>query len=260
MKLSVSIMAHKKRAEFIPELVERLGVTEDNVVWDKINNRWDTGRRAWEAIDQSADYGMVIQDDAIVSRDLIPGLEEALNYIPEKAIGCPFIGTRRPMANRVEQAVKEAKRTRTSWVRMPSLNWGIAIILPTKIINEMLPWCDRQAYPNYDRRIGRYCVDVIGYPTYCTWPSLVDHREVPSLVGHGAGRIAHSFLGEDSSALDVDWSQGVVTMGSGFGRTQATRRRTAGTKERNHTKTTQRRPAQTLKAPPQVPFANKGNQ
>jgi hypothetical protein len=48
--------------------------------------------------------------------------------------------------------------------------------------------------------------------TICTWPSLVDHRDVPSLVGHGGGRYAHKFIGENASALDIDWSKPSVTM------------------------------------------------
>lgn len=212
MRLSVKIMAHKKRAHHIPELIERLGLTEDDVVWDRIGNRWDTGRRAWEAIDQSADYACVIQDDALVCRDFIAGMEKALTYITEPCLVSPYIGTRRPSASRVERSVRAAQDAGASWVRMPSLNWGVAIMAPTSIIPGMLPWCDQQTYPNYDRRIGRYAIDVLRLPTWCTFPSLVDHRDEDSLVGHGQGRKAHRFIGQDASALDIDWSKGHVSM------------------------------------------------
>jgi hypothetical protein len=76
----------------------------------------------------------------------------------------------------------------------------------------MLPWCDVQNYPNYDRRIGRYAIDVLRMGTWCTFPSLVDHRDIPSLVGHGDGRVAHHFIGESTSALSVDWDAGTVRM------------------------------------------------
>ena len=203
MRMDVKIMAHEKRREFIPDLVERLGITDDDVVWDRIQNRWDTGRRAWEAIDQTAEWGCVIQDDALVCRDFIRGMETALEYVNDDVVVSPYTGTRRPMAHRVEAAVRNARHHNASWIKMPSLNWGVAIVLPTRIIDDMLVWCDKQKYPNYDRRIGRYAIDVLNMPTMCTWPSLVDHREVPSLVGHGAGRTAHYFIGEDASALGV---------------------------------------------------------
>jgi hypothetical protein len=211
-RLSVKIMAHKKREKFIPHLVEQLGLTEDDVIWDTKQDRWDTGRRAWEAVDQTAEWGCVIQDDALVARDFIAGMQNGLSRLTTNTVVSPYVGTRRPMAHRVEAAVRTAVANDASWIKMPSLNWGVAIIIPTRIINGMLPWCDRQKYPNYDRRIGRYCIDVERMPTICTWPSLVDHREVPSLVGHGGGRTAHKFLGESGSALDVNWDGPIVSM------------------------------------------------
>lgn len=212
--LSVKIMAHPKRAAYIPDLVNRLGLEKSDVVWDNDNTRWHTGRRAWQAVDQSADWGMVVQDDALVCRDLIAGLESALDHLPEVGVVSPYIGTRRPAANQVEQAVKDAKDADASWVKMPSLNWGVAIILPTRIINGMIRWCNQQRYPQYDRRIGRYAIDVERLNTWCPWPSLVDHRDSDSLVGHGTGRKAHKFIGQDASALDLKWNKGYVTMGA----------------------------------------------
>lgn len=212
MRLSVKIMAHKKRAQHIPELVERLGLTAADVIWDRRNDRWDTGRRAWEAIDQTAEFGCVLQDDALVPLDFIAGMEKALTFLPEKALVSPYTGTRRPTASRVERAVNEARKADVSWIRMPSLNWGVGIVAPTDIINKMLPWCDKQTYPNYDRRIGRYAIDMLRLPTYCTWPSLVDHRDDASLVGHGQGRKAHQFLGEEVSALSVKWDSTYVDL------------------------------------------------
>jgi hypothetical protein len=212
MRLSVKIMAHKKRARHIPGLLERLGLTDKDVIWDRRSDRWDTGRRAWEAVDQTADFGCVLQDDALVPLDFIAGMEKALTYLPERALVSPYTGTRRPSASRVERAVIEACKAGVSWIRMPSLNWGVGIIAPTDIIDRMLPWCDKQQYPNYDRRIGRYAIDVLGIPTWCTWPSLVDHRDDDSLVGHGQGRKAHQFLGEDVSALSVKWDSSYVDL------------------------------------------------
>lgn len=212
MRLSVKIMAHEKRAHLVPDLVQRLGLTDDDVIWDRRNDRWDTGRRAWEAIDQTADWGMVVQDDALPCADLIAGMEKALDRVPNNVLVTPYIGTRRPVAGRVERVVHEAKAADAAFIEMPSLNWGVAITAPTRIINEMLPWCDVQAYPNYDRRIGRFAIDVKRMGTWCTFPSLVDHRDIPSLIGHGGGRVAHHFIGEDTSALSVDWDKGSVRM------------------------------------------------
>lgn len=204
--LSVAVMAHEKRADLVPELVDRLGIGDDQVVWDSgNNNRWDTGRRAMLAHDPDADFHMVIQDDAVVCRDLIPGLQAALDHVPPDALVCPYVGTRRPMAERVEAAVEQAEERRASWIVMQTLNWGVAIVVPTRTIPDMIAWADKLAIPNYDKRVGQYYWRRLNWPTWHPWPSLVDHRDVPSLSGHGPDRHAHRFAGEDVSALDLPW-------------------------------------------------------
>src|ERR1043166_7372284 len=45
IKVSIAIMAHPQRAPFVQELLERLDVTPE-VVWDRENNSWETGRRS----------------------------------------------------------------------------------------------------------------------------------------------------------------------------------------------------------------------
>lgn len=213
--LSASIMAHPKRAHLIPRLTERLGLSADDVAWDRRSERWDTGRRAWEMYDPTADYHLVIQDDAVVAADLIPGLEKALDHVPAEANVCPFIGTRRPAQRVVQQLIRTAERKKASWIEFPSLFWGVAIIVPTPVIGDMLAFGDSiTAYPNYDKRIGQFFVQRLHWPTYCTWPNLVDHRDdLESLCGHGAGRVAHRFAGEQASALDVDWGGTVAKYG-----------------------------------------------
>lgn len=139
-------------------------------------------------------------------------MEKALERVPENVLVSPYIGTRRPARGRIDRVVQEAVAANASFIEMPSLNWGVAIAAPTRIIDGMLPWCDEQQYPNYDRRIGRYAIDVMRMETWCTFPSLVDHRSIPSLIGHGDGRIAHHFIGADESALSVNWEAGSVRM------------------------------------------------
>lgn len=213
-RLSVAVMADKRRAHLVKELVKRLGIEPDRVVWDRLNNRWDTGRRAWQAHDPDADYQMVIQDDALVCQDLIPGLEKALDHVPGKAIVSPFVGTRRPAPAKMDRAVQLADDLNATWLILGPLNWGVAIIAPTYTIKDMIRWCDKQTYPNYDKRVGQFYRRVLTWPTWHTWPNLVEHLEVPSLVGHGGGRVSRKFIGADASALDVDWSGPVLNLGS----------------------------------------------
>lgn len=217
MRCSTVIMAHPSRSELVEELQSTLD-RDVPVVYDgKVKpskspqQRWRTGRRAWEAIDRTADYGMVIQDDVLVSRDFIAGVESALNVLGPEGLVSAYTGTGRPDQTSVLRALDAAERQGSSWTSTRSLNWGPAIIVPTSTIEDMLYWCDQKkhAVKNYDYRIGLYFRDVVGWRTWYLVPSLVEHRDVPSLVGHDAGpkREAHNFIGCDKSALDVDWSR-----------------------------------------------------
>lgn len=212
VRLSVAVMAHRKREAFIPELLSTLD-RDATVVWDECNDRWHTGRRSMLAYDPQATHHLVVQDDAIICRDLVAGIERALGNVPEKTPLCLYVGRYRPYRDLIRQLVARATR-QTSWLTMSQLHWGVGIVMPTELIDEMITWADdRPEIANYDRRISCW----LGHQnitTWYPWPSLVDHRDSPSLVaGRGsAGRRAHRFVGADASALDLRWDGRVVTI------------------------------------------------
>jgi hypothetical protein len=87
----------------------------------------------------------------------------------------------------------------------------------------MVEHCNGLNIPNYDRRMSRFFELQKGISVWYTWPSLVDHADGPSLVKGRVGtdrararhaRVAHTFIGEDASALDVNWSGAVVDVGT----------------------------------------------
>jgi hypothetical protein len=211
VSVSPVIMAHPRRSEFVDELLAKLDRPAP-VVWDAGNNdRWDTGRRAWLAVDRSASHGLVLQDDAIIPRDLVAGVVEALAHVPDKTPMCLYTGRVRPHKHAITEAVTAASEA-TSWLTMQSLNWGVGIVIPTDMIEPMIAWGDgRPEIPNYDRRLSRWFGHQ-GIHTWYTWPSLVDHRDSPSLVpGRGSsGRRAHQFIGADASAVGLRWDGGVI--------------------------------------------------
>ncbi len=169
------------------------------------------GRRAWElAASQNSEWSMVIQDDAIVCRDLIPGLEKILHPFNGRGLISPYTGTGRPDQQNVHRMLSEIQNSGENWGYLRSLNWGVAIIVPTDTVQGMLDWCsaDKNADKNYDHRIGMYYRDVIGWRTWYTHPSLVDHPGQGSIIGHDSplhSRSAYNFIGEDASPLDSNW-------------------------------------------------------
>lgn len=209
-------MVHPRRDHLIPDLLAAID-RPANVVRDRRDDEWDTGRRAWEAHDPAATHHLVLQDDAIVCGDLVAGLELALAHVPAEAAVSLYMGTLRPDGRQVTTAAYRAQETGAAWIVMPDLKWGVGVLAPTAVIPDMLDHADRSGGRAYDWNLRGYFHDAVGWPVWCTWPSLVDHRDdepglVPHMIPPSGPRVAHRFLGEHASAVDVDWGSGVVEM------------------------------------------------
>lgn len=213
MSLSVALMGHPKRQRFIDELTPQLPGAE--VVLDRENDRWETGRRSLLAFDPAATHHLVVQDDAVLSRDLLPACEMVAEAAGERPVAL-YTGKVRPHQNTVTPAYRRARRSGSPWLEMEGPWWGVAIIIPTAHIPDVVAWGDQASrIRNYDRRIAAW-YERAGIDCWYTVPSLVDHREVdenPSLIsGRTGNRQAHWFIGEDRSGLEVDWSKPPVRM------------------------------------------------
>ena len=207
-------MAHPSRQVFVEELQGQLD-RDIPVSWDREGppspdkeKRWRVGTGAWRMADDS-DWHVVIQDDATVCGDLLAGLEKALDYVPDE-IGLvqPYVGKSRPLGQVFVGLATQAEQIGATWIQHRSLCWGVAIIARTATIEDMIAWCSKRVTLTYDSRVGRYYRDALGQATWYTWPSLVDHRNGPSLVGHGPGRVAHK--PHQGSALELSWDGPVI--------------------------------------------------
>lgn len=227
--LSVAVMAHRVRAAAARRVLAgidgsaELVFDENPIPSNDREQRWATGRRSWEAAYKNAgrwgaDWCLVVQDDAILCRDLVAGLEQALKFFPSDDLGQPlglvsaYTGTGRPNQHSVRKALAYADEHDLAWACTKSLNWGPAIIVPTWTVPEMLGWCSgerRVQGSPYDYRIGVYYRDIMGWRSWYTVPSLVSTGRLRSLIGNDRGprRVAHRFIGRESSALGVDWGR-----------------------------------------------------
>src|SRR5690606_7028895 len=171
VRLSAAIMAHPVRAaeaESVQAALDR----PVPIVYDRVatpskdpRQRWANGSRAWEAHDSSADWHLVIQDDALVCEDLLAGLERALAVLGPEGLVSAFTGHGRPEHTHVRKSWRHAVDKGHAWMSTRSLCWGVAIVAPVRTIPDMLAWCsapERQGM-TYDMRIGRYYRDVLGW-------------------------------------------------------------------------------------------------
>lgn len=208
VKLSVAVMAHPTREAMVTELLDQLDRPAE-VVWDRINDRHDTGIRAMQAFGPDATHHLVIQDDVVPCGDLIAGAERALAHVPDGHPVSLYIGRVRPFADAVKQAVAAADGA--SWITMEGIYWGPAIVLPAADIAHLAHWWGHNSHiVNYDKRISAW-YQRRRVSCWYTWPCLVDHRTGPSLSHPTASmdRHAHRWHGHRSS-LDIDWSGDAV--------------------------------------------------
>ncbi len=218
MKLSVGVMAHPDRSGLVTELTTALDPAGKRLVpvyWDDEgpangngDRVWRTARGAWQLFDPAADFHVLIQDDALPCPDFLEGLERALERVPDHTIVVPYLGRGGAAPHRWTWMGEEADRRGASWVLSTKLMWGVSICLPTYLIPDMIEVADRMHRVPDDMRVASWAerrkVDVL-----YTWPSLVDHRPVPSITKHRAAD-RHAVRHHQGSALDLDWSGPVV--------------------------------------------------
>jgi hypothetical protein len=191
MDLSIVVMAHERRAHWFDYLKEELGDVPFVIDTDKLKlGTWGNCRRAWQTVDPKADYGLVIQDDAILCKGFV---EKAKQFITEHnghAIQFYF-GNRHSTLHYLFNS-----QTKDDGYIVAPMNWGVAIALPQDHIQRMIAFGDDfdRSVPD-DARIKHYC-RASHLQTHYPWPSLVDHRPNQSLVGkyHKKNRIAVEFI------------------------------------------------------------------
>jgi hypothetical protein len=167
MKLSISIMMHPSRKEYLPYLKSKLG--DVPVAMDEGCGLIQNCKNAWLLHDPTADYHVVIQDDCIVCDDFYI---RAIAHL-DNAQGLPasFFYSQSKFYNKFKK-----ERAETGAILKKAIYGGLAICLPVKLIPEMLSFYDKQKIPFDDHRIGLFCMSK-KLNIYNPFPCLIDHRQ-----------------------------------------------------------------------------------
>lgn len=216
VRLSVAVMAHPKRARYVEHLLPRLDVEDPPVVWDRFNDRWDTGRRALMSYEPDATHHLVVQDDAVPCRDLVQGCARLLEHVPPEAPVGLYVGYARTQPWRFSMVplINLAGRRRAAFLIFEGPWWGQSLIVPTADVPDIVSFGDRHPeIENYDHKIANWYARQ-NIECWYTMPSLVSHRtDGPSLVpgrGNGRRRVSAWFHGQQNSALNIDWSKTTI--------------------------------------------------
>src|SRR5690606_41115654 len=88
----VAVVAHVNRFERAVKLAAQLGAAV--FVDDGSQGEWDNHARAWRYLaDQQADWGVVLQDDAIVTDSFHDDLASLLGHVPSCSCVGLYAGT-----------------------------------------------------------------------------------------------------------------------------------------------------------------------
>lgn len=206
--LSISVQAHVSREVFFPYLKENLGDAVFSIDDGKLGV-WGNRKAATLLADKDSKYTLVVQDDALLCKDFIKKTEDFIKKMDEKfprevhAFQL-FHGYRRHFDQRDDMF--EAKQN--GFVKRRFLAWGVAIVIPTNLIPDMLKFCDRMTIPQDDTRMKRWLAER-GIPTIWPIPCLVDHRrahDTPTLVrGPNKDRFSPYFIDSESFGETNDY-------------------------------------------------------
>lgn len=218
MRVSVSVMAHPDRSEHVDALIEALGREHPvSVSWDaegpasgNADRVWRNARNAWLMHDPDADWHLLLQDDALVCADLIDGLSVALEFLPAKRQAVSlYLGQGKNVPRKWSSLAEKADLAGAAWIRTDRVMWGVALALPVPAIADMIAFADRRPNVPDDMRVAGW-VRKQSLDVWYPWPSLVDHRPVPSLTKHNAAdRVARRF--HVGSAMGIDWSGSIIS-------------------------------------------------
>lgn len=219
MTVSVAIMSHPKRAAMAETLCASLSasvVVSDPDPDSTHASPWRTNREALRTSPDGATHRLVLQDDVIVARNLIPTVEMIAEQFPDDLVTLYVANAPYQFRTALLWACEHGHR----YTPLPTRPWvpALALLWPVSLIDPVLRFVDQQEWPPTfsadDEIIGR-AMTAVGGRLFATVPSLVDHPDiVESLIGrrkNHAGRdltrVAACFLDEDLDPLDFDWTR-----------------------------------------------------
>lgn len=192
----VVVMAHPKRRSRAYRLAAKL---DAEIVWDRGEGLWDTAKRAWlTAQPNEHGYLTVIQDDAIPSEGFRDNLDRILAHTYPHPVSWYF-GTGRPKPEVTRSLAAQAVEQEVSWIEGPGPWWGVAVSIHTDHIPGLLAMRTKTKSDD-----GRYTLhfSILDIPCLYTWPSLVDHAQIPSLAGPGQRGVRRAHRIGDATTFD----------------------------------------------------------
>lgn len=220
-KIVARIQAHPSRADLWPSLIESLAPLPVEVSEHSSDppNPWAGYQRALRSgLETTATHVLVIQEDAIVSRNFSRALLLIANAKPDHPVSL-FLSWLPPA---VAKDAREAMIRRERYLRHRPAKFCsvVAVLWPVDAARRFLEWTSSgvklPGHPGNVRSDDACLGDWIRRQQETVWvtlPSLVEHPDMVASVkgrqnalwGKDRGRCALNFIG-DRDPLELDWS------------------------------------------------------
>ena len=211
LNLAITIMGDIRRSAMVDAMRKQLPMAEVVMDTDQ-SGPWLTAKRAWLR-GEGATHNLVVQEDIGLCKDFLAGAEAAIEVNPFEIIS--FFS--------MSSVIKKALGKNKSWVKLRSLSWAQAIVMPMNVVFKFMEWEEDNVAPSFkgdDARISLYALNHY-LDVWHTAPSLVEHlgweegiAGNPAKLG-GRPRVASAFC--EGSAKEIDWSRGLAEPYNGGG-------------------------------------------
>lgn len=182
LSMSVTIMAYTKREYRIPYLRSKLGDVEI-CLDDGTLGLYGNSRRSWMMHENTAQFHLVIQDDALVCKDFycrFDNIVSKTSVVPKELAYCLYFSKKNSEKKLLaEFNIKALNNLSKGYFTDKYLRFGIALVVPVKHIKQMIAHADtREDLKNHDD--SRYSsffaknnIDIL-----YSLPSLIDQDQL----------------------------------------------------------------------------------
>lgn len=193
MDIQVVIPTVSSRRNYASELALATGadIVVDPVGDGSERSATDNHVRAMQLADPSADWVVVLEDDAVPIDDFSTVLRNQLSEIDNDRIVSLYLGQQRPPSIQptLQRTIESAPED-TSWLITKNLYWGVGVCIPGRFVDSISDHVLTSSHP-WDSSVGRWAL-THSVEVWYSWPSLVDHLDEETTINHadGMGRVA----------------------------------------------------------------------